>query len=423
MKVSAVRMCSMATLVLAFVGSTGAANAATDHVDATIVIKMASTVATTHPSTVALQTVARIIDTKTHGQVQLQVYPNGQLGGQNDLLQALKTNTIQMYIQNPPVTSTLDPMIGVFGAPYLFNSPAAVVRAWKSRIGQSIVAHFDKTAGIKLLTPWRLGEWQIVTTSKPVHSCQDISGMKLRVPPGPVLAAFVQACGATPVAMSFGEVYLALKTGTIDGLPNPLPNVLASNLQQVAKDATVTNSLYDIFNPMINDQTWNALTPAQRKILVSAFGSGRLINDRLIQQSTDQAKTAIKQAGGQVITPTAAQNATWAAAGKKLWSKFAGDWGGLARVKSLAAAANLPGPNDDLSARIKAYRSYCRGESNKKVAGQKGTPLSLCVTAMAKLESSVTTSAKSACASLKKGKKSFYSICLAGGAKLIKSTQ
>jgi TRAP-type C4-dicarboxylate transport system substrate-binding protein len=234
MKISPARMCGTAAIVLALVGYTGAANAATDHANATVVIKMASTVATTHPSTVALQTVARIIDTKTHGQVQLQVYPNGQLGGQNDLLQALKTNTIQMYIQNPPVTSTLDPMIGVFGAPYLFNSPAAVVRAWKSRVGQSIVAHFDKTAGIKLLTPWRLGEWQIVTTNKPVHSCRDISGMKLRVPPGPVLAAFVQACGATPVAMSFGEVYLALKTGTIDGLPNALPYVLYSNLQQVS---------------------------------------------------------------------------------------------------------------------------------------------------------------------------------------------
>lgn len=422
MKISALRMCGAAALVIAVVGSSGAAEAATGRAAAPIVIKMASTVSTTHPSTIALQTVARIIAAKTHGQVNLQVYPNGQLGGQDALLQELKTNTIQMYIQNPPVTSELDPVIGIFGLPYLFNSPAAVVRAWKSRVGQSIVTQYEKSTGIQLFTPWRLGEWQIAT-NKPVYSCNDIAGMKMRVPPGAILPAFLTACGATPVSMSFGDVYLALKTGTIDGLPNPLPNVLASNLQQVVKDVTVTNSLYDIFNPMINDQTWNALTPAERKILVSAFGAGRLINDKLIQQTTDQAKVAIRQAGGQVITPTQSQNATWIAAGKKIWGQFAGEWGGLARVEKLAASANLPGPTDALTARVRAYGSYCRGESSKKIAGQNGTPLSLCVTAMAKLESSVTTSAKSACAALKKGKNSFYSICLAGGAKLIKSTQ
>jgi tripartite ATP-independent transporter DctP family solute receptor len=346
LKLSCRGICVLGTAAVLFgTAGAGAAEARTDgasHAKSTIVIKMAMTNATTSPWVVALQTVSRIIDTKTNGQVQLQVFPNGQLGSQTQILSELKTNTVQMYMQNPPVTSSLDPQIGIFSAPYLLKSPKAVLNAWKSRLGQQIAAHFDQTTGIRLLTPWQIGGWQMMTTSKAIRSCSDLSGLKLRVPPSPVLSAFMQQCGATAVSMTFGEVYLALKTGVIDGMPQVWGNVPGSNLEQVVHSATVLDAIYDFFNPMINDQTWSALTPAQRRIVVSAFGTGRVISDRLVDQTSGAGQQLIKKAGGQIIAPTKGQLATWVHAGDRVITQFASQWGGIARIHALAKAGNTP---------------------------------------------------------------------------------
>lgn len=339
------RMCVFVMVVLLGTAGAGVAQARTDsapRATAPIVIKMAMTNATTSPWVVALQTVSHIIDAKTNGQVQLQVFPNGQLGSQTQILSELKTNTVQMYMQNPPVTSSLDPQIGIFSAPFLLKTPQAVINAWKSPLGQQIAAHFDQTTGIRLLTPWQIGGWQMMMASKPIHRCTDLSGLKLRVPPSPVLSAFMQQCGANAVSMTFGEVYLALKTGVIDGMPQVWGNVPGSNLEQVVHSATQLSAINDFFNPMINDQTWSALTPAQQKIVVSAFGAGRLISDKLITQSTAIGQRLIIQQGGQVITPTKAELATWVHAGDRVIAQFASQWGGIPRIQALAKAGNSP---------------------------------------------------------------------------------
>jgi hypothetical protein len=86
---------------------------------------------------------------------------------------------------------------------------------------------------------------------------------------------------------------------------------------------------------------------------------------------------------------------------------------------------NQPGPNASLPAKAKAYGRYCQGQSKKHVAGQKGTPFSQCVTAMAKLASGTTSSPRTACATMSKkhvpGQKGTpFSNCVSGGAKLLK---
>jgi TRAP-type C4-dicarboxylate transport system substrate-binding protein len=106
--------------------------------------------------------------------------------------------------------------------------------------------------------------------------------------------------------------------------------------------ATVLNAIYDFFNPMINDQTWNSLTPAQQKVVVSAFGTGRVISDKLVNQSAGIGQQLIRQQGGQIVTPTKAQLATWVHAGDRVISQFASQWGGIARIHALAKAGNPP---------------------------------------------------------------------------------
>ncbi len=333
--------------VCAAVAVGGAAGSASARVDGSqarsaspVVIKIATALPATGPNTTALKVVANVLNQRSHGQIQLQVYPSGQLGTISGTFDELKANTVQMGMQNPVTTSSLMPAIGLFAAPYLLNSPAAVLRGWKSPIGQKLGQQFQTSQGLHLLPPWRVGTWDMILANKPVRSCQDLQGTKLRVPPSPVLSGYMSICGATPVAMDFSEVYLALKTGTVDGLPQPLTNIPGAKLYEVAKDVTLTNQLYDIFFPIINVQTWNELTPGQQNTVLYAFAVGRKINDNLIDQTQSQALQLIRQNGGQVITPTKAELATWINAAHRLWSQMAPQWGGMKQVTALAKAGN-----------------------------------------------------------------------------------
>ena len=110
-----------------------------------------------------------------------------------------------------------------------------------------------------------------------------------------------------------------MKTGTIDELPNHLPNVLASNLQQVTKYATITNSLYDIFNPMINDQTWDSLSSNQQQLVQDAAKAAIKYNDT---NRIDEEKTLaafFKSQGLDVYSPD------WAAFRKHVLDMYMND--------------------------------------------------------------------------------------------------
>jgi hypothetical protein len=97
----------------------------------------------------------------------------------------------------------------------------------------------------------------------------------------------------------------------------------------------------------------------------------------------------------------------------------------IALAASSPSDTGQPGPSASLPAKAKAYGRYCQNQSKKHIAGQKGTPFSQCVTAMAKLGTGSTTSPKTACAAMSKkhvpGKKGTpFSNCVSGGAKLLK---
>jgi hypothetical protein len=93
--------------------------------------------------------------------------------------------------------------------------------------------------------------------------------------------------------------------------------------------------------------------------------------------------------------------------------------------KHASTASEQPGPNASLPAKAKAYGRYCQNQSKQHVAGQKGTPFSQCVTAMAKLATGQTNSPRTACATLSKkhlaGETGTpFSRCVVAGAKLLK---
>jgi tripartite ATP-independent transporter DctP family solute receptor len=302
-----------------------------------VVLKLGTANAPGHPSILALRGVAEVLNKRTNGRIELQIFPGAQLGGILEILDQTSKGTIQMAQMNPTITAQLVPAMGVFAAPYLFPDLESAYRAEASQVGQMIVAELRKTRKLRALRPWFLGSWNFVTTAKPVHTCEDLRGMKLRVPPGPVLKEFLEQCGAAVIAMNASEVYLALQTRLIDGIPIPLAAIEANKYNEVAKHATLTYHLFDLFHTFVNEDTWQRLSPEDQKILVDAFAAGSKVNDKLILEAEAAMLEDFKRRGIQVDAKPDVESFKRAAL--RTWAKFEGEWGGKDVVRKLQEAA------------------------------------------------------------------------------------
>ena len=115
---------------------------------------------------------------------------------------------------------------------------------------------------------------------------QKLSGVKLRTPNSPNWIALGKALGGNPTPMSFGEVYMGLKTGVVEGQDNPLPTDRIQKFYEPTKYIIMTDHVVDTVWPSINMKRWNSFSKEDQDIILEAIELARQYNDEL-QQSRE----------------------------------------------------------------------------------------------------------------------------------------
>ena len=176
----------------------------------------------------------------------------------------------------------------------MFNGP----------IGDEMFKLVSDKMDVTVLSTIYLGTRQVnLREARNVKTPADLKGVKLRMPGSKEWLFLGEALGATATPMAFGEVYLALKTGTIDGQDNPLPTVRAAKFYEVTKQLVMTSHLVDGIFISISNKAWNALTPArQQKLKAAAQAAAAYNNENRIKEEA-QLVDFFKQQGLQVTTP------------------------------------------------------------------------------------------------------------------------
>jgi TRAP-type C4-dicarboxylate transport system substrate-binding protein len=139
--------------------------------------------------------------------------------------------------------------------------------------------------------------------ARPVKTPADLKGVKLRMPGSKEWLFLGEALGATATPLAFGEVYLGLKTGTIDGQDNPLPSVRAAKFYEVTKQIVMTSHLVDGIFIAISNKAWNGLSAAQKQKVKAAAEAAAAFNDENRLKEEAQLVDFFKQQGLQVVTP------------------------------------------------------------------------------------------------------------------------
>jgi tripartite ATP-independent transporter DctP family solute receptor len=233
-------------------------------------IRFAHTVSTEDTSHKAIVEFAKKVKERTGGRVEVEIYPAAQLGNDPKVLEGVRLGTIDAGMTGNPFFTSFAPELNVLDLPYLFRDYDHVFKVLDGPLGRELLGHLDKH-GLKGLGFLEIGFRNLTNSRRPVKTPADVKGLKIRVVPNPAHVQAWKLLGGIPTPMPFPEVYLALKTGTVDGQENPVTIIYSNKLYEVQKYLSLTWHAYTAFDVVMNLRKFQALPPDVQQVMAEAL--------------------------------------------------------------------------------------------------------------------------------------------------------
>ena len=214
----------------------------------------------------------RVLDL-TEGKLSIDYHPNGELGGDLDLIRQMKENRIQIVICQPaPLVSTV-PEMAVFDLPVVFSEASGdkidAVLNGKNAFTDTLSAAYE-AAGLHLLGILQNGTYRLTTSNRPLSSLEDFQGLRIRTMENSNHMAFWAALGAEPTPLPWAEVYGALREGRVEAQENAADTCYGASLQEVQKYLACTEHILYCNQICISKEAWDSLDPAYRDAIAQA---------------------------------------------------------------------------------------------------------------------------------------------------------
>jgi tripartite ATP-independent transporter DctP family solute receptor len=272
-----------------------------------------------YPTVQALYAIDDILNRRTGGEMRVRVYSGGQLGSEEDTLEITIFGGLDLNRVNLAPLNSIVPETIVLALPFLFRSVAHSRAAFDGETGQRILDAMQ-VQGMKGLCFYDSGARSFYNTKRPVYTPSDMSGLKLRVQNSNIYVAMVQALGANPTPISYGEVYQALVQGVVDGAENNWPSFESSRHFEVARHYSLTRHVLAPEVLVASQITWDKLTPEQQVHLQVAADESVPIMRRLWDQRVADARRRLLENGIQLVDDV--DHAAFAERMLPVWDRF-----------------------------------------------------------------------------------------------------
>jgi tripartite ATP-independent transporter DctP family solute receptor len=208
-------------------------------------LKVGGQFADSHPSSKAMEAACAEIRQQSSGRIDIQFFPNAQLGSDAAMLTQVRSGAIDMMTASGISMQVVSPIAGISGMAFAFSDYAHVWQAMDGDLGASIRVSLDKVGIYAFPKILDSGYRNITTSNRPINSVEDLRGMKMRVPPSPVWVSLFTALGASPTSITINELYSALQTKIVDGQENPLTIIESGKYYEVQKYCSISEHMWD----------------------------------------------------------------------------------------------------------------------------------------------------------------------------------
>lgn len=241
--------------------------------------KFALPVAATNPYALASADFARFVEEKSGGNMKVEMFYDGALGGDPEVLDALQMDSINFGLMGPASFQTLSPMFNFLDLPCLFETTDAAYEFQNGEAVQSLLSSEDLLAsGIRGLGFFENGFYLFSSNKAPITKLDDLKNKKIRSMTAPLAIKSWECLQVQPVTMPWGELFVALQNGTVEGQETTVGSFYTSLFYEVQKYITQSNRIFHVMTFLVSETTWERLTPAQQNIIMESIAESAKIH-------------------------------------------------------------------------------------------------------------------------------------------------
>ena len=273
-----------------------------------------------YPTVAAAKYMGKLLSDQTKGRLGVRVYAAGSLGTEKDNIEQLKIGGLDMMRINVGVLNSVVPETIVTVLPFVFRSTEHMRKVLDGPIGNEILASME-AHGLVGLAFYDSGSRSFYTSKKPISTLADMKGLKIRVQQSDLFVAMIEALGANPTPMPFGEVYTALKTGIVDAAENNWPSYESSRHFEAAKYYSQTEHSLAPEVLVFSKKIWDALPKEDQALIRKAAKDSVPHMRNLWDEREIRSRKFVEKSG--TLTSAVANRQEFIDAMKPVYAKFA----------------------------------------------------------------------------------------------------
>ncbi len=260
-------------------------------------LKLAHNLAEDHPLHIVVQQFADEVAEKTNNNVTIQIFPNGTLGNDREVLEQLQSGAVDITRVGSAALENFSDIYSAFTVPYIFDDKEHFYKVMDGPLAEKIYSA-GSSEGLYGLTYYDGGSRSFYTKSKPINTPDDLKGLKMRVMENPSSIRMMQLFNASSTPMAYGDIYTALQQGVLDGAESNTTALTLGKHGEVAKFYSFDEHTRIPDFLIISDSLWNKLSDEYKQIFKEAAKRSTETHKELWQKALDDAVEQAKSEYG-----------------------------------------------------------------------------------------------------------------------------
>lgn len=268
----------------------------------TIKLKLSQTSAQDGAIGKSLEKLAEEVKEKTNGEVEIQVFHNGQMGTERDNVEAIQLNNLDIAVVNNSVLANFIDWFSAFDLPYVIKDYEMADKVFMGDIKEDMRKSMNDI-NIIGLGVWESGFRNLTNSKKDINTFEDVKGLRIRVMENTIHQDLWKSLGADPVPMSWSDAYTGMQQGAIDGQENPTTVIDKNNVVEVNKKMALTKHVYSTVSLIMSKGSWEMLGEKNQKILMDCIAESEKYERELSRKMDEEAIESLKEEGMVITEP------------------------------------------------------------------------------------------------------------------------
>lgn len=258
-----------------------------------LTIKAAHAASATNTGHKALEMMDEALRARTDGRIGLEIFPNGQLGGERELIESIQLGNIDLVFVSSAPLASFNQQFFALDMPFLFKDRDSVYSVLDGEIGQELLDSL-RPVGMVGLGYWENGFRQLTNNKQVIQTADDLRGLRMRTMENEIHLMAWRTLGTNPAPLAFNELYTALQQGTFDAQEGPINLFRDMRFDEVQKHISITNHIYSPFVVLMNPDVQAQLSEADLAILHEVFEEAKTYQRGLAQKADEEAAAELR---------------------------------------------------------------------------------------------------------------------------------